>query len=91
MEQNEAEYVGPCKPHYGCGSLCSERWEAIEEEFNGKKHRAVERITSELEKFALAPVWRMYWRALLESHAWQGSYWKWFRQDMMLCGLRSWW
>lgn len=53
MEQNEAEYVGPCKPHYGCGSLCSERWEAIEEEFNGKKHRAVEKITSELEKFAL--------------------------------------
>lgn len=50
--------------------MCLERWEVIEEEFNGKKYRVVERIIFEFEKFVLVLVWRMYWRVLFESYVW---------------------
>lgn len=63
MEQNEAGYAGPWKPHYEFGSLCSS---------NGKPLK----ITFECEKFSLATVRRIDWRALPECQAWQRSCWK---------------
>lgn len=64
VEQNEARYAGPCKPHYEFRSLCSS---------NGKPLKRTLMITFERGKFFLAAVWRTDGRALPECQAFSAS------------------